>query len=204
MGILLVDNGIALVAFLATAGVPLLVELGASLDVLLAVDRVAGAGRPAPLPPRAIRPRPTHRAARLMLVVVLVLPLVVRARVWRRAVAARPRLARHGRRFGGVRGRESCSPSTSCTAGPVTALGGILRVDALSAFMVIVIGVIAVLATWQGVRYLEAEIAAGRCTRAPRLALQRLRPGVLGHDAPGRVGCQPRACCGWPWRPPRW
>ena len=48
---------------------------------------------------------------------------------------------------------------------PLTALGGILRVDALSAFMVIVIGVIAVLATWQGVRYLEAEIAAGRCTR---------------------------------------
>jgi len=37
VGVLLVDNGVALVAFLATAGVPLLVELGASLDVLLAV-----------------------------------------------------------------------------------------------------------------------------------------------------------------------
>jgi hydrogenase-4 component E len=37
VGLLLVDNGIALVAFLATAGVPLLVELGASLDVLLVV-----------------------------------------------------------------------------------------------------------------------------------------------------------------------
>ena len=37
VGILLVDNGIALVAFLATAGVPLIVELGASLDVLLVV-----------------------------------------------------------------------------------------------------------------------------------------------------------------------
>jgi hydrogenase-4 component F len=48
---------------------------------------------------------------------------------------------------------------------PVTALGGVLRADALSAFMVIVIGVIATLATWQGVRYLDAEIAAGRCTR---------------------------------------
>jgi len=47
---------------------------------------------------------------------------------------------------------------------PLTGLGGILRADALSAFMVVVIGVIAVLATWQGVRYLEAEIAAGRCT----------------------------------------
>lgn len=37
VGILLVDNGVALVAFLATSGVPLIVELGASLDVLLAV-----------------------------------------------------------------------------------------------------------------------------------------------------------------------
>ncbi|HVB70258.1 MAG TPA: proton-conducting transporter membrane subunit [Acidimicrobiales bacterium] len=42
--------------------------------------------------------------------------------------------------------------------------GGVLRADALSSFMVIVIGVIALLATLQGVRYLEAEIAAGRCT----------------------------------------
>lgn len=37
VGLLLVDNGIALVAFLLTAGVPLLVELGASMDVLLVV-----------------------------------------------------------------------------------------------------------------------------------------------------------------------
>jgi hydrogenase-4 component F len=48
---------------------------------------------------------------------------------------------------------------------PLGGLDGILRADALSAFMVVVIGVIAVLATWQGVRYLEAEMAAGRCTR---------------------------------------
>jgi len=37
VGFLLVDNGIALVAFLATAGLPLVVELGAALDVLLVV-----------------------------------------------------------------------------------------------------------------------------------------------------------------------
>jgi hydrogenase-4 component E len=37
VGLLLVDNGIALIAFLLTAGVPLVVELGASLDVLLVV-----------------------------------------------------------------------------------------------------------------------------------------------------------------------
>jgi hydrogenase-4 component E len=36
-GLLLVDNGVALVTFLLTAGVPLLVEFGASLDALLVV-----------------------------------------------------------------------------------------------------------------------------------------------------------------------
>ncbi len=37
VGLLVLDNGIALVAFVLTAGVPLLVELGSSLDVLLVV-----------------------------------------------------------------------------------------------------------------------------------------------------------------------
>ena len=37
VGLLLVDNGIALVAFLCTAGVPFLIELGVSMDVLLGV-----------------------------------------------------------------------------------------------------------------------------------------------------------------------
>ena len=37
VGLLIVNNGIALVAFLATSGFPLVVELGASLDVLLVV-----------------------------------------------------------------------------------------------------------------------------------------------------------------------
>jgi hydrogenase-4 component E len=36
-GFLMLDNGIAAIAFLLTAGVPLIVELGASLDVLFAV-----------------------------------------------------------------------------------------------------------------------------------------------------------------------
>ena len=37
VGLLLIDNGIALTGFLLTTGVPLIVELGASLDVLLVV-----------------------------------------------------------------------------------------------------------------------------------------------------------------------
>jgi hydrogenase-4 component F len=45
---------------------------------------------------------------------------------------------------------------------PVLALGGSLRVDALSAFMVIVIGAVGVLATWQSVRYIDNEVASKR------------------------------------------
>jgi hydrogenase-4 component E len=37
VGVLLVDNGIAAVAFLATGGVPAIVELGVSADLILAV-----------------------------------------------------------------------------------------------------------------------------------------------------------------------
>jgi len=37
IGFLLLDNGITTSAFLATSGVPLVVELGVSLDVLLVV-----------------------------------------------------------------------------------------------------------------------------------------------------------------------
>jgi hydrogenase-4 component F len=48
---------------------------------------------------------------------------------------------------------------------PVTAFGMAVRVDALSAFMVIVIGTVGFLATWQSVRYLTEEISAGRCSR---------------------------------------
>jgi hydrogenase-4 component F len=47
---------------------------------------------------------------------------------------------------------------------PAVAGGGVLRADALSAFMVVVIGVIAVLASSQSVRYLNAETARGACT----------------------------------------
>ncbi len=37
VGLVLIDNGAALAAFVATSGVPLVIELGASLDVLLGV-----------------------------------------------------------------------------------------------------------------------------------------------------------------------
>ena len=48
--------------------------------------------------------------------------------------------------------------------GSLRALNGVLRIDALSAFMVLVIGAVALLATWQSVRYLTTEMAQGRCS----------------------------------------
>ena len=49
-------------------------------------------------------------------------------------------------------------------AGPRTAVAGFLRVDALSAFLLIVIGAVALLATAASPAYLRGEIAAGRAT----------------------------------------
>ncbi len=47
---------------------------------------------------------------------------------------------------------------------PATALG-VFRVDALSAFMVIVIGTLAILASWMGIRTISREIAESKCTQ---------------------------------------
>jgi hydrogenase-4 component F len=46
---------------------------------------------------------------------------------------------------------------------PLAAPGGVLRADALSAFMVVVIGAIALLASCQSARYLSAQVARGAC-----------------------------------------
>ena len=48
--------------------------------------------------------------------------------------------------------------------GALGGLFGVLRADALSAFMVVVIGAIAVLASWLGVRTIASELETGRCT----------------------------------------
>jgi hydrogenase-4 component F len=46
--------------------------------------------------------------------------------------------------------------------GPRYALGGLLRADSLSAMLLIVIGAVGALASFAGVNYLDAQIAAGR------------------------------------------
>ncbi|HLF40091.1 MAG TPA: proton-conducting transporter membrane subunit [Acidimicrobiia bacterium] len=50
--------------------------------------------------------------------------------------------------------------------GPVGALGGLVRVDALSVFMVLVIGAVALVATGYGVSYIDRELAGGHTTPA--------------------------------------
>jgi hydrogenase-4 component F len=50
--------------------------------------------------------------------------------------------------------------------GPVEALDGVVRVDALSAFMVLVIGAVALIATTYGVSYIDRELAHGHTTPA--------------------------------------
>ncbi|KWW97724.1 hydrogenase [Carbonactinospora thermoautotrophica] len=52
------------------------------------------------------------------------------------------------------------------TSGRALTAGGLLRADALTAFMLLVIGAVAVVATWAGVHHVGEELAAGRTTAA--------------------------------------
>jgi hydrogenase-4 component F len=65
------------------------------------------------------------------------------------------------------------------TNGAPLAAGDVLRGDALSATMLIIIGAVGTVATWAGVTYLDDELALGRCT--PRAARRYgfLLPGFL-------------------------
>jgi hydrogenase-4 component F len=49
--------------------------------------------------------------------------------------------------------------------GAMSGLSGVLRADALSAFMVVVIGTIALLASWLGVGMIAADLADGHCSK---------------------------------------
>ena len=65
----------------------------------------------------------------------------------------------------------ACGAALACVVGSGArlVLGGLLRVDALSVTMLIVIGVVATLATWASIGYLDAEIARGHTdTRGAR------------------------------------
>jgi hydrogenase-4 component F len=100
----------------------------------------------------------------MLAIVILFIPLVAGAAsaavTWRRWVGWICSGSLAGVLIGGV------VLATQVVRKPaITAWDGVLRADALSAFMVIVIGAIGLLATWQSVRYLDAEITSGHCSR---------------------------------------
>jgi hydrogenase-4 component F len=98
----------------------------------------------------------------MILVLILVLPLLGGAVVagWRHRSAAWVAVASNGTALAlGI-----VTAVRVVDSGPLSGAAGVLRADALSAFMVIVIGAIAVLASWLGIRTMALEVAGGRCT----------------------------------------
>ncbi|WP_024288529.1 proton-conducting transporter membrane subunit [Cellulomonas sp. KRMCY2] len=96
-------------------------------------------------------------AAAVLLVPLLAPMLVAVAAVvvgWRPAVAWSTVAASVAILGSGVVAAVATSDGSELT------VGGMLRVDALSAVMLLVIGVVAVVATWSGVGYIDHEIAA--------------------------------------------
>jgi hydrogenase-4 component F len=74
---------------------------------------------------------------------------------WRRTVAWSPVVASAVILTAGVLSAARTSSGSALVA------GGFLRVDALSSFMLVVIGAVALVATWAGVAYIREELAAG-------------------------------------------
>jgi hydrogenase-4 component F len=64
-------------------------------------------------------------------------------------------------------------------SGQHVALGGLLRVDALSVTMLIVIGVVGTLATWAGIGYINAELADGHTDAGGARLYGALTPAFL-------------------------
>src|SRR5690606_28345985 len=115
---------------------------------------------------RRHQPRRTTGAARLMTPAILVyLPLA--APVAAAALAAA--LPRRVAAWIGVLAAAvilGTGVALATTELPVAAAGGWLRADALTAVMLLVIGVVATVACWAGVAHLDAEATAGATTPA--------------------------------------
>ena len=89
-----------------------------------------------------------------------------------------------------VPGRRRCSSRRGRRV-----VAGLLRVDALTAFMLIVIGAVAVLAAVATPAHLAAEIDA-RGRRPHRRLARGAGAAVPGRDGPGRAGRRPRGAVG--------
>jgi hydrogenase-4 component F len=109
----------------------------------------------------------TGPAATALLCVPLLVPLAVAAAAavlgWRPGVARTHVLAAISILLAGVMLAERTN------AGQAVGAGDVLRADALSAVMLIIIGAVGTVATWAGISYVEDDLALARCTtRAAR------------------------------------
>ena len=205
VGFLLMDNGITAV------GVPHHGRRGAGRRARRLAGRAAGrAGAAGPQDPdagrlRRHRPRRAAGAARLMTTLLLLAPLLIPlvARGCRRRASLR--LARRPRWVGAVsavgamlgqRGRASRSASTGGrAAAPRSA--GCCAADALSAFMLIVIGA----RRADRDRVASPGLPGGRARRRPHrppgcAAVRRAGAAVPGRDGAGGAGREPRRAVG--------
>ena len=87
--------------------------------------------------------------------------------------------------------------------GPVSAFGEVLRADALTVWMLLVVGAVAALAVAAGPAHLAGERAAGRAADRTvhryHLLVHAFLAAMAWRYSPGTS-----ACCGWRWRRPRW
>ena len=161
VGFLLLENGIAVVAVLASAGVSLTVELAAALDLLLAVLVLQVLTTRIRREVRRVRTRPSPRVDRLMLLLaVLLLPVVPAIATgvfgWRKPVIATQLAAAVALLGLAVLLAVRVLDDTTLRFG-----GGVLRADALAAFMVLVVAAVGLLAVWSTTGYINTELANG-------------------------------------------
>ena len=161
VGFLLLENGIAVVAVLASAGVSLTVELGGGARPVARGARVAGPHHPNAREVRRVRTRPSPRVDRLMLLLaVLLLPVVPAIATgvfgWRKPMVATQLAAAIALLGLAVLLAVRVLDDTTLRFG-----GGVLRADALAAFMVLVVAAVGLLAAWSATGYINTELANG-------------------------------------------
>lgn len=112
-----------------------------------------------------------------LILVPIVAPLVAAALAlaggWRRATAVLTVLSAVAVLGSGI------ALGLQTTPQPHLVLGGLLRVDALSVIMLIVIGAVGTLATWASIGYIDAELEHGHTDRRDARLYGALMPAFL-------------------------
>ena len=90
----------------------------------------------------------------------------------------------------------ACALAVLAVEGPRTGLGGLLRADALSAFMLIVIGAVALRGDAGEPRLPGRRARRRAAPPAPTAPVRRPHPGLHRRDGAGRARLQPRRAVG--------